>query len=295
MHKSASQVRSILIQLPDDEQDTIFPSSVIHGYAANKKHVEVDDDGGRLTIQKYHKQHPLILIDGDCGESTWINIIPCCDLCTRAVNNSSSFYKCESCHFVAHKICADILPMLDFVIPLRKYADPGVELCPDPSEIIFHSIFYCIFCRRPCNGLCYYFTGANFIGLDGLPYLFIDLECMVTPSFINHASHAQHLLFRTHRLLETTTPLSCCSDYSLIYDVYRCIVCDYYIHRCGYCNQIIKGLVDEMAFSCEKCQFWLHFSCARDATATPKTTKPLRLYSEIDYERLITEMNIMFA
>ncbi|KAL3625947.1 hypothetical protein CASFOL_029496 [Castilleja foliolosa] len=35
--------------------------------------------------------------------------------------------------------------------------------------------------------------------------------------------------------------------------------------RCGYCKKIIPGFVDDMAFYCSECEFWIHFGCARDS------------------------------
>ncbi|KAH6815007.1 hypothetical protein C2S51_019827 [Perilla frutescens var. frutescens] len=69
---------------------------------------------------------------------------------------------------------------------------------------------------------------------------------MAAPSIINHASHPQHLLFRTSRL-SALTPLTCCPDDSYTHDVYRCIICDYYIHiRCATLpKRIVRHEYDE--------------------------------------------------
>ncbi|XP_073044112.1 uncharacterized protein [Primulina eburnea] len=34
--------------------------------------------------------------------------------------------------------------------------------------------------------------------------------------------------------------------------------------RCGSCQAMIQGFIDDMAFHCSMCDFWIHFQCARD-------------------------------
>ena len=180
---------------------------------------------------------------------------------------------------------------------------------------------------------------------------------------VKHNSRNQHLLFRTSHPRSLTSTISCCSSGSIAFDVYKCTICDFYIHircavlpkkirfhkfdqhplhlistgtssigsdhnicevceegieckywfyrcakcdysfhvncipslgylskvkfggkfsmschfhpltltrmltygrneKCGYCNQIILGLVDQAAFSCSQCDYLIHFSCA---------------------------------
>ncbi|XP_057803414.1 protein VACUOLELESS GAMETOPHYTES-like [Salvia miltiorrhiza] len=110
---------------------------------------------------------------------------------------------------------------------------------------------------------------------------------MAAPSTTNHASHGQHLLFRTNRL-SAATPLTYCPNDSLLYDVYRCIVCDYYIHIS--CAMLPKRIVFHeyhqhplhllftatttreyfcekdidlkyWMYGCAECKQWFHINC----------------------------------
>ncbi|XP_047965533.1 uncharacterized protein LOC125209995 [Salvia hispanica] len=255
------------------------------------------------------------------------------------------------CSFLAHKVCADLLPILKFGFTTRV-RDVMAQPCPDPAK---------------CS--------------VGIP-LMVDLSWMATPSIVKHSSHSQHLLFRTSRR-SMISPISCCSSDSLAFDVYKCSICDFYIHircaalpkmihfhkfdqhplhlitagtsnsfgsdhdicevceedieckywffhsakcdysfhvncipsvgylskvkfggkysmschshplmrkrmltygrneRCGYCHKIIVGLVDQVAFSCEQCDYWIHFSCASDSLSSSHTRGTI-LFEEFD-------------
>ncbi|KAG6389987.1 hypothetical protein SASPL_151463 [Salvia splendens] len=54
--------------------------------------------------------------------------------------------------------------------------------------------------------------------------------------------------------------------------------------RCGYCHQIIPGLVDQPAFSCSQCDYWIHFSCARDSFTSSHNSTSL-VFEEIDAQK----------
>ncbi|XP_042031768.1 uncharacterized protein LOC121778478 isoform X1 [Salvia splendens] len=51
--------------------------------------------------------------------------------------------------------------------------------------------------------------------------------------------------------------------------------------RCGFCDQIIPGLVDQAAFSCSQCNYWIHFSCARDSF-TSSHIRRSKVFGEIN-------------
>ncbi|KAI3444206.1 hypothetical protein Pfo_000871 [Paulownia fortunei] len=347
-----AETKQELIQLPD-EGDT-FPSLMIRTVLESKRIPEDsdDDDDDKLKVEKYHN-HPLIVHDKDhfltsnSGREACLVQELVCNACIQPI--SSPFYRClqPDCHFLLHNFCANLPSSVEFRCP---GINTQVSLCPDSSKHFFHSVFRCDFCNRPCNGFRY--------DWEILPFL-VELECASAPNIIKHASHGQHVLFLTP-LFKTMIPLSCCSDKSSSYLIYRCVSCDFMIHvgcallpkwarhkfdkhplqlithwnkqdccfcefceedinqeywfyhcaecdqsfhvncipsvgylskvkfggtlnisrhhdhpvtltrmlmegsqRCGRCKKIIKGFVDDMAFQCSKCYFWIHFSCAR--------------------------------
>ncbi|XP_042034439.1 uncharacterized protein LOC121780866 [Salvia splendens] len=51
--------------------------------------------------------------------------------------------------------------------------------------------------------------------------------------------------------------------------------------KCGHCHKIIPGLVDQAAFSCSQCDYWIHFSCARDSFTSSQDCTSL-VFEEIN-------------
>ena len=166
-----------LIQLPDDELDT-FPSLEIRTYSQRNHIDDIGDEDMKLAIENFHK-HPLILV-GDEAEHHNYNC-DCklvCDICTQTITILSQFYRCAQqtggCNFLAHKVCADLLPILKFAItPRVQYHNP--QPCPNPPKW-FSGIFYCLFCYLPSNGLCYSHFFPSSIGFP----LTFDLACIAT-------------------------------------------------------------------------------------------------------------------
>ncbi|KAG6391716.1 hypothetical protein SASPL_149474 [Salvia splendens] len=228
LQKIQSKTRLELIQLPDDELDT-FPSFEILTYSHRNHAHNIGDEDKKLAMENVHK-HPLILVGDEEEDHNYYYKKLVCDLCTQTITIPSQFYRCaqQGCSFFAHKVCADLLPILKFEFPndVRNNACKG-QPCPYPDKWYFSSIFFCIVCFLPSNAACYHFPG------DDLDSLMIDLSCMAAPSIIKHSSHSQYLLFRTSRH-SRAYPLSCCSRGTVFHDVYRCTNCDFYIHiRCA--------------------------------------------------------------
>ncbi|KAG6391717.1 hypothetical protein SASPL_149475 [Salvia splendens] len=353
------QTRLELIQLPDDEFDT-FPSLEIRTYSQRNQIDDIGDEDSKRAIEILHK-HPLILV-GDEEEDHNYNYNYnykklVCDICMRTITIPYQFYRCtqEGCSFLAHKVCVQLLSIVKFVIP-DGHGNEVVKArpCSHVDEWFFCSIYFCICCCLPSSAPCY-----NLSSPDGSFPVTIDLPCTAAPYIIKHSSHSQHILFRTSRLW-MAFPISCCSRGSTRFDVYKCTMCNFYIHircallpkkvsfrkfdqhplhlitatgsdhdicevceegieckywyyrcakcdysfhvncipslgylskvkfggkfsipchshpltlkrmltfgrneRCGFCDQIIPGLVDQAAFSCSQCDYWIHFSCAR--------------------------------
>ncbi|XP_047968746.1 uncharacterized protein LOC125212581 isoform X2 [Salvia hispanica] len=224
------ETRLELIQLPDDKLDT-FPSLEIRTYSQRNKDDSIgDDENKKLAIENFHK-HPLILV----GDEEEDHIYNCkklvCDICIQTIPIPSPFYRCSQqggCSFLAHKVCADLLSIIKFEIPI----DVGnvvlkAQPCPHPDKWFFSSIFLCCCCCLPCNAPCYY------IPEDDLG-LFTDLSCMAVPYIIKHSSHSQHILFRTTSQLIQTSAITCCSRRPTVHDIYKCTTCHFYIHiRCA--------------------------------------------------------------
>ncbi|KAG6433607.1 hypothetical protein SASPL_105222 [Salvia splendens] len=55
--------------------------------------------------------------------------------------------------------------------------------------------------------------------------------------------------------------------------------------RRGHCHEIILGLVDQVAFSCSQCDYWIHFSCARDSFTSSENCGSM-VFGEIDEQEL---------
>lgn len=131
------------IHLPDEEET--FPSLVIRRCA--------EENGGGKQV--FHK-HPLILQDGRSNMSSSSSegdLV--CDVCIQPII-SSPFYRCQSdgCHFLAHHICANNLPSRLTFIKILQYLR-GVLQDSDSIPLPFNSVFPCMFCYRPSNGLAY--------------------------------------------------------------------------------------------------------------------------------------------
>ncbi|XP_042032881.1 uncharacterized protein LOC121779605 [Salvia splendens] len=225
-----SKTRLKLIQLPDDELGT-FPSLEFRALSQPEEGPSGED--AKLAIENFHKQ-PLILVGEDDEDHDYKKLV--CDICIQTIAIPSQFYKCSQqtggCSFLAHKVCVELLPLLNFGIPDDVTSDVlKAQPCPRPNLWFFSSIYFCFFCSLPCNGPCYFFSESEHPLYD-VP-LMMDLSCMAAPSIIKHNSHSQHLLFRTGRHSRASS-ISCCSRGSTILDVYRCITCDFYIHiRCA--------------------------------------------------------------
>ncbi|XP_047968744.1 uncharacterized protein LOC125212580 [Salvia hispanica] len=379
------QTRIELIQLPADEFGT-FPSLEIHTYS------QPDEDPSHEN-ENFH-EHPLILV-GDEAEDHKHNYKKLvCDICIQTITIPSPFYRCSQqtggCSFLAHKVCSERLPIIKFEIPIG-YGNNIMKAqpCPYQAKLCFNSIFYCMFCYLPCNAPCYFFPETG-IRLNHIPCMMVDMSCMASPSIIKHISHSQHFLFRT-TLFWRASPISCCSRGSIVYDVYKCTICDFFIHircallpkrvrfrefdqhplnlitngtsnsigsdqdicevceegieckywfyhcakcdysfhvncipslgylskvkfggkfdipchshpltlkrmlsygrneKCGHCHKIIPGLVDQAAFSCSECDYWIHFSCARDSFTSSQDCIAL-VFEEIS-EKLLYEFD----
>lgn len=119
------------------------------------------------------------------------------------------------------------IPIVKFVIPSGY--DGHVykpRPCSDPAKWVFSSIFYWVFCCLPCNAPCYYFPSLMISCYENIP-LMVDLSCMAA-----HNSHGQHLLFHTTRHSQAY-PINCWSHGFVHFDVYKCTICNFYIHiRC---------------------------------------------------------------
>ena len=224
-----AETRLELIQLPDDELDT-FPSLEIRTYSQRNQTDNIGDGDKKLAMENFHK-HPLILV-GDEEEDHDYNHKLVCDICIKIITIPSPFYRCSQqtggCSFLAHKVCAELLPIIKFEIPTGFDSDSLMAqpfLYPDKSY--FSSIFLCFFCCLPSNAPCYYFPEND------LGPLMVDLSCMAAPMIIKYSSHSQHLLFRTCGLWRAS-PASCCIRGCSNFDVYQCTVCDFFIHiRCA--------------------------------------------------------------
>ncbi|KAG6389988.1 hypothetical protein SASPL_151464 [Salvia splendens] len=268
------QTRLELIQLPGDEFDT-FPSLEIRTYSQDPSHEN----------ENFH-EHPLILV-GDKEDGHTYKLV--CDICIQTITIPSPFYRCSQqtggCSFLAHKLCSELLPIIKSEIPDGFRIDTfKSQPCPYQAKWFFNSIFFCIFCCLPCNAPCHFFPETGF-GLNHIPCTMVDLSCMAAPSIIKHISHSQHLLFRTsaYRL---ASPISCCSRRSLLYDVYKCTICDFWIHiRCALlpkrvrfrefdqhplnlittATNISSGSDHDICEVCEEgieCKYWL-YHCAK--------------------------------
>ncbi|XP_042034849.1 uncharacterized protein LOC121781202 [Salvia splendens] len=269
-----SKTRLELIQLPGDEFDT-FPSLEIRTYSQDPSHEN----------ENFH-EHPLILV-GDKEDGHTYKLV--CDICIQTITIPSPFYRCSQqtggCSFLAHKLCSELLPIIKSEIPDGFRIDTfKSQPCPYQAKWFFNSIFFCIFCCLPCNAPCHFFPETGF-GLNHIPCTMVDLSCMAAPSIIKHISHSQHLLFRTsaYRL---ASPISCCSRRSLLYDVYKCTICDFWIHiRCALlpkrvrfrefdqhplnlittATNISSGSDHDICEVCEEgieCKYWL-YHCAK--------------------------------
>ncbi|PWA40247.1 protein kinase C-like, phorbol ester/diacylglycerol-binding domain-containing protein [Artemisia annua] len=130
------------------------------------------------------------------------------------------FYKCtttdEGCNFVLHDWCTRLptkVKMGDF------FNDTTLKLLPqDPEDSM--GMFDCYYCKLTCNGFVY-----NLFA-DHSSYYITDVYCGVTPEYITHKSHPNHLLIKK------------------------------------YCRLCLSDEMTQLFYGCEKCNFYLHPKCA---------------------------------
>ncbi|GFP82064.1 hypothetical protein PHJA_000349700 [Phtheirospermum japonicum] len=198
------------------------------------------------THASHRGQHVLFLTD----PPVWSTIIPFS--CCPDESHVRALYRCVTCDFVIHCGCA-LLPQ-----KVRHKFDKH------PLELIFTNntdcwvekeCCFCEFCEQDIDQRYWFYHCAD------CDHSF-HIKCIPSVGLLSKVKfggtldvpcHPRHPVTLTRMLMESN-------------------------QRCGYCKDIIPGFVDDMAFYCSDCEFWIHFRCARDCTNDPKQGHAARLW-----------------
>ncbi|GKC88071.1 zinc finger, PHD-type containing protein [Tanacetum coccineum] len=145
-----------------------------------------------------------------------------CNACIRPITNLP-FYKCtasdDGCNFVLHAWCtrlpANFKMMGSFTF--------NFKLLPQVPR--FMGVFQCGFCDLLSNGFIYKLTpsGNN-----------LDVHCALTPLFITHKSHSNHILLVGKREKGFEK----------------------------YCRLCLSDAKKQLFYTCKPCKFTIHSKCA---------------------------------
>ncbi|PWA63393.1 B-box-type zinc finger, Zinc finger, PHD-type, DC1 [Artemisia annua] len=211
------------------------------------KHLFYGESGSRAfetnLTHPFH-QHPLTLVGTPCCNNditttpTSSRIITSsshdsmkmvqvlCDACIRPITNMP-FYKCtasdEGCNFVLHVWCTR-LPT-EVKMDTRR----GIRTLKLLPAIPFATLglFRSLCCMSICNGFVY----SDEDKYSRRSYE-ADVSCGVTPEFITHKSHPNHLLRKLKSSIEM------------------------------YCRLCLSDAKTQLFYGCENCKFYLHPMCA---------------------------------
>ncbi|GJX30160.1 zinc finger, PHD-type containing protein [Tanacetum coccineum] len=150
-----------------------------------------------------------------------------CNACIRPITNLP-FYKCtasdDGCNFVLHASCTR-LPAK--VMNMHYTSTCNFTLSPQFRTDV--GVFTCDRCYLICNGFVYRHQ------FDGrVRDLDFDVHCALTPPYITHKSHPNHLLELRKPKLSSEK----------------------------YCRLCLSDADKQIVYSCEPCKFTIHSECA---------------------------------
>ncbi|XP_047966361.1 uncharacterized protein LOC125210810 [Salvia hispanica] len=202
-----------------------------------------------ITKHSSHSQHLLFRTARYSQAST----ISCC-------SRGSTFldvYRCTTCDFYIHLRCA-LLPKR---VHFRKFDQHPLDLITSNSSGSDHDI--CEVCEEGIECKYWFYRCAK------CDYSF-HINCIPSLGYLSKVKFGGKSSMPCH-----SHPLTL--KRMLTYGRNE---------RCGYCHQIIPGLIDEAAFSCSQCEYWVHFSCARDSLSSSDQIPRSMVFGEFDMQAI---------
>ncbi|XP_047974952.1 uncharacterized protein LOC125217161 [Salvia hispanica] len=192
-----------------------------------------------------HSQHLLFRTT----RTLQFSLISCC---SRG-STIHDVYRCTMCHFLIHIRCALLPKMVHF----RKFDQHPLHLITT-STINGSDHDICEVCEEDVECKYWFYHCAE------CDYSF-HVNCIPSLGYLSKVKFGGKYSMPCH-----SHPLTL-----------RRMLTYGRNERCGYCNQKIPGLVDQVAFFCSQCDYWIHFSCARDSFTYSQNCKSL-IFEEID-------------
>ncbi|XP_073034947.1 uncharacterized protein [Primulina eburnea] len=181
-----------------------------------------------IVKHESHPQHLLTL-------SSYIRINFCC--CDRSYFTAS--YSCGICRHHIHPSCAFLPKTVENKFdghPLDLIYNLAVQIPQEEEE----NHYLCEFCEEDINtNFWFYYCGK----CDHSSHI----NCIPSTGKLSKIKFGYNIDLPRHvhdHPVTLTRMLTMGSQ------------------RCGYCKDMIPGFVDDMAFHCSKCDFWIHFKCA---------------------------------
>ncbi|GKC03816.1 zinc finger, PHD-type containing protein [Tanacetum coccineum] len=222
--------------------DSEYPN-VLHLPFPNHFHGESGSKAFETNLTHPFHRHPLTLVDTPyCSND--INTTPSihdsmkmvevvCDACIRPITNLP-FYKCttsdDGCNFVLHAWCTRLpteFETMGFLFMPESPITLNFKLLPQVPK--FMGVFQCQYCDLHCNGFVYNCSKIEYN---------VDVHCVLTPPYITHKSHPNHLLQllllfgKRHQSFEK------------------------------YCRLCLSDTKKQLLYICEPCEFTIHSKCA---------------------------------
>ncbi|XP_073153215.1 uncharacterized protein [Henckelia pumila] len=199
-----------------------------------------DKDIACLSAPKFikhesHKQH--VLYHFILRHQSQRKTLNCCSV---TIDNFWYAYTCVDCEFMIHIHCA--------LLPKRvkhKFDVHPLNLITTNKDKAKFSDYFCEFCEKDIDTSFWYY------GCKECDNLF-HIKCIPSVGYLSRVKFGNSISVPFHPTHQVTFVR----------------MLGYGSQICGFCENIILGFVDDMAFHCSICDFWMHFKCAEESTET---------------------------
>ncbi|KAI3450131.1 hypothetical protein Pfo_006796 [Paulownia fortunei] len=187
-----------------------------------------------ITHEAHGKSHILILTSTPAGLPVHGEWCQCC-----GENLTSICYECSSCrHFKIHARCA-VLP----TSVRHKFDRHPLKLISNSSSKLLtvkeDEQHFCEICEQDMDTKCWFYRCDECLQS-------FHVDCIPCVGSLSRIKFGGTIRVRLHDCPLTSIRLLTTYNY-----------------RCGICQKIIRGFVDDIAFECSKCDFRIHYDCAR--------------------------------
>lgn len=152
-------------------------------------------------------------------------------------------YACVDCDFAIHVHCAFMPKRVEHKFDVHPLDLITTSIIKDTTN---SSDYFCEFCEEDIDTRFWYY------GCEECNNLF-HIKCIPSIGYLSKVKFGNSITVPCHPHQVTFVRML-----------------GYGSQTCGYCKEIIQGFVDDMAFHCSECDFWMHFGCAEECTGTEK-------------------------